>query len=249
MITKWLRKSGLIVNEAKTEICLFHKNDQPLITINFLNTQIKSKKEMNVLGVVFDCKLNWNAHIAKTISKAKKSLFALRLLKKYFSPDEMKILLDSKFYSILYYNAVIWLTPSISAAMKQSLMSISANALRSCTPINFDEISFERIHLLCKKSTPKQIMLYQAALKLYKILEDLDEKCTFEHVTVISNIVSTSRQTTFEILRDNSSKIGLNTTSNKLYHINKQISLLALSYSFVHFKKLMKIQFLKYGKT
>ena len=32
MITKWLRGSGLVVNESKTEICLFHRNDQPLIT-------------------------------------------------------------------------------------------------------------------------------------------------------------------------------------------------------------------------
>jgi hypothetical protein len=31
MITKWLKESGLVVNESKTEVCLFHKNDQPLI--------------------------------------------------------------------------------------------------------------------------------------------------------------------------------------------------------------------------
>ena len=28
MITKWLRDSGLVVNQSKTEICLFHKKDQ-----------------------------------------------------------------------------------------------------------------------------------------------------------------------------------------------------------------------------
>ena len=33
MITKWLRDSGLVVNESKTEICLFHRNDQPLIKV------------------------------------------------------------------------------------------------------------------------------------------------------------------------------------------------------------------------
>ena len=42
---------------------------------------------------------------------------------------------------------------------------------------------------------------------------------------------------------------NMNTTANKLYYINKQIGLQALSLGFVHFKKLMKIQFLKYGKT
>ena len=98
----------------------------------FAEKLIQSKREMNLLGVFFDCKLNWNAHVASAIRKAKKSLFALRLIKKYFSPKEIRTLLDSKFFSILYYNAVICLTPELSSAMKQELFSISANALRKC---------------------------------------------------------------------------------------------------------------------
>ena len=38
-------------------------------------------------------------------------------------------------------------------------------------------------------------------------------------------------------------------TVNKLYPISKLIGLDALSLKFVHFKKLMKTQFLKNGKT
>ena len=95
MITKWLRDSGLVVNESKTELCLFHKNDQPTIQITLQNVVIKSKKEINVLGVIFDTKLNWNTHIASTIVKAKKSLFAVRLLKKFFNLKEMRTLLES----------------------------------------------------------------------------------------------------------------------------------------------------------
>ena len=183
------------------------------------------------------------------ITKAKKSLFALRLLKKYFSPDEMKILLDSKFYSILYYNAVIWLTPSISAAMKQSLMSISANALRSGTPVNFDEISFERIHLLCKKSTPKQIMLYKVAISLHKTFNEIDPHLKTETIRLFEQIICSRRQINFKLFRDNVYKIGMNTAANKFYHINELIGLDKLNLTFVHYKKLMKIQFLKNGKT
>ena len=54
MITKWLRDSGLVVNQSKTEICVFHKNDPPKINITLENIKIESKKEMNVLGVTFD---------------------------------------------------------------------------------------------------------------------------------------------------------------------------------------------------
>ena len=41
----------------------------------------------------------------------------------------------------------------------------------------------------------------------------------------------------------------MNTQANKFYHINKLIGLDKLNMSFVHYKKLMKIQFLKNGKT
>ena len=159
-----------------------------------------------------------------------------------------KTLLDSNFYSVLYYNAVIWLTPLISFVMKQSLLSISANALRSCMLFKCNEISFERIHLICKKCTPKQITSYQIALKLHKLMSDLDD-ISFEQYTVLDGIVCSRRQLTFETYRNNRNKIGMKTTINKLYHISKLISLDTLNLKFVHFKKLMKIQFLKNGKT
>ena len=100
--------------------------------IKLQGTQVKSKKERNVLGVIFDSKLTWCAHVAATISKSKKALFALKLLKREFNATEMRTLLDSNFYLILYYNAVIWLTSDLNAQLKQDLLSASANALRLC---------------------------------------------------------------------------------------------------------------------
>ena len=206
-------------------------------------------ESMNVLGVMFDCKLNWDLHVALAISKARKSVYALRLLKKFFNPTEMRILLDSYVYSTLYYNAVIWLTPSLSAQSKQNLLSISANALRSCMMFNSNEISFEDVHKSCKKSTPKQIMNYQMSLKLHKILNEKSFECSLEYVRVVDQIVCPRRQILFRIFKTNNYRIGMNTTANKLFYLNDQITLDSISYDFVHFKKIMKVQFLKYGKT
>ena len=81
-ITKWLRGSGLAVNDSKTELCLFHRLDQPRITINLFNSEIRSKNAMNVLGVTFDSKLQWSAQVSNIILKANRSLFAIKLIKK-----------------------------------------------------------------------------------------------------------------------------------------------------------------------
>ena len=72
---------------------------------------------------------------------------------------------------------------------------------------------------------------------------------TSEHAIMLNQLVCSTRQLKFEILRNNAFKIGMNTVSNKCYHVNKLIGLDALNMKFVQFKKLMKIQFLKYGKT
>ena len=249
MITKWLRGSGLVVNESKTEVCLFHRNDKPTVTVTLNGTHIKSKKSMNVLGVLFDSKLNWNIHIAGAINKARKSLFAIKQLKKYFNENEMRTLLDSYFYSVLYYNASIWLTPDLNSVMKHDLMAISGNGLRACMSTGNLDLSFERLHVLNKKCTPSQIMLYQLSLSLHKRYNEDSWSLDFETVTVIDQMILTSRQVNFQILRNNRRKIGLNTTSNKLYHISNLISLERLNLKFIHFKKLSKIQFLNYGKT
>ena len=169
-------------------MCLFHTNDQPLIEITLLGVKIKSLKSINVLGVVFCCKLNWQIHIAKAISKAKKALYALRLLKKYFANSEMRILLDTHFYSILYYNASIWLTPSLSSDLKQSLLSVSANVLRSCLMHEGFDISFENLHRTHSKCTPNQIMYYQLALSLHKTLNTDVLDLTFETITVLDQM-------------------------------------------------------------
>ena len=71
-IINCFRQSGLKVNEWKTEMCLFHRNGNRMITICVNNTQIISTPQINFLGVTFDSKLNWNEQVAKTIKKPKK---------------------------------------------------------------------------------------------------------------------------------------------------------------------------------
>ena len=118
---------------------------------------------MNVLGVQFDSKLSWFGQINKTINKSKKSLHALNLIRKYFSKTEMKGLLTSNFYSILYCNSEIRHLPTLAPQLKQILLAASANALKLCTsklPLNN---SYTAIHNVAKRATPTQMSKYKHA--------------------------------------------------------------------------------------
>ena len=163
----------------------------------------------------------------------------------------MRLLLDANFYSILYYNAVIWLTPSRSAESKQNLLSISATALRSCLSNGGFDISFENLHKSHKKCTPTQIMYYQLALNLHKILNFNEWELSFKIITVLEQLICTRRQDLFQTFRKSNYKIGFNTntTANKLFYLTNSIGLEHLYLSFVRFKGVAKTLFLKYGKT
>ena len=110
MITKWLKDSGLIVNEEKTEICLFHKRDHQTVIVTINGKQVRTKKNINVLGVMFDSKLQWSDQVSQAINKSRRALHGIKLIKKYLTKEETKMLLTPNFYSVLYYNCEIWLS-------------------------------------------------------------------------------------------------------------------------------------------
>ena len=62
VMIKWLGSSGLIVNQDKTEVHLFHKANYALINITINNVTIRSKHSINILGVQFDSKLNFEGN-------------------------------------------------------------------------------------------------------------------------------------------------------------------------------------------
>ena len=94
--------------------------------------------------------------------------------------------------------------------------------------------------------------LYQSALQLHKTLNfnmpNFVEP-SFEAISVMHQMPLTSTQLLFFIFKHNTTKIGMNTTANKFYQLSSKITLDSLGCSFVHFKKLKKTRFLKYGKT
>ena len=221
MITKWLRDSGLKVNESKTELCLFHRLDQPAIKIKLFGSDIQSNKTMNVLGVLYDSKLQWSAQVSNVITKANKALHAIRIIRPYFNQIELRTLLTSNFYSLLYYNSEIWQIPSLNPISKQQLLSASAKALKLCSYNNDQMISFMDIHVQMKRATPCQMLKYKHALLLHKLYNFMEPIA--EWILMNFNQIITGRQENFIIQKHNNYKIGSNILCNRLSTLNNEI--------------------------
>ena len=68
---EWLKKSGLVLNSSKTESCYFAKRElehPPKIEID--GVTIETKMRMKVLGLTFDHKMSWEAHVEKLLKEA-----------------------------------------------------------------------------------------------------------------------------------------------------------------------------------
>jgi len=124
-LAMWFKNSGLVVNESKTEICIFHKTKK--ISANFVIGEaiVTSKNTLKVLGIIMDSNLNWEHQVSKISQECTKINAGFHILKKYFIKEELLILATSIYYSKLYYAASVWLMPSLSPSTKnQAVVNI-----------------------------------------------------------------------------------------------------------------------------
>ncbi len=88
-MTKWPRQSGLKVKKAKTEICLFYKNNVAPVEIKVCSSRViskmaASKTTLKVVGIMFDTKMPWSPQVSQANKKAKIALNAVKLIRKFF---------------------------------------------------------------------------------------------------------------------------------------------------------------------
>ena len=132
--------------------CVFYKHDCTPLIIDINGKYLISNKTINVLGVIFDTKLQWAPQIANCVSKSISALNAIKLTKNFFNKQELLQLVTSNFFSVLYYNSEIWHLPSLNNNLKTKLMSVFARALKVCMYYPDPFLSFERIHSINKRA-------------------------------------------------------------------------------------------------
>ena len=242
MIVKWLKDSGLVVNEEKTEICLFYKRDHPIVELSICGKRISSKKTINVLGVVFDSKMQWSNQVSKAINNSKRALHGIKIIKKYLSKSETKTLLTSNFYSVLYYNCEIWLSQALNVRNKQQLLSASANALKMLNNVSDPRISFAQLHKQEKRATPMSFEKYKLSIQLFKIYNGGTMIDDWLDMNVQQNF--NARNPKFHINDFSKLKVGKNILSNRLTCLNNEVDLDWLNLSLIAFKLKAKKHFL-----
>ena len=195
---------------------------------------MSSSDSINVLGVLFDSRMQWTKHVRSEIIKSGRALNAIKLIRKYFTTKELVQLITSNFYSVLFYNSEIWHLNSLKQRDKAFLMTSSSYALKIATHFKFPFLSYKNLHRITNRATPQMYCNYKLSLSLYKTFNNQFPNSEWIHLNV--NQMNMSRQTKFHVTRTNSRMIGMNALCNRFYYLNDKIPLEWLNKSFFAYK-------------
>ena len=161
-------------------------------------------------------------HVKKAISESNSNLYAIKLIRKYFSIDEIRNLTTALYYSKLYYGAEVWHIPGLQLKLEKNMKLASANACKLCIPReNVHLLTHTDIHAQAKRALPENMCMYKHALMLYKLLRN--DLCDNELMHLNFQIADNERSTKMSFFKRQKYDVGKNVLLNRLHILNDKI--------------------------
>jgi len=101
----FLKSMGMVCNKEKTEIITFQEN--PDFQIMTSDKVIKPVECIKAIGVILDKNLSWNQHIECVNQRITRVMNGLRTIRRNFNFNQMKTLITSQVFRVLYYGSVV----------------------------------------------------------------------------------------------------------------------------------------------
>jgi hypothetical protein len=236
-ISLWFKSSGLKVNEEKTEIAIFYKNNcNPSdLLVNGIN--VRTKNTIKVLGIMMDTTLTWHEHVSNAVQNTQSKIHAIRRIQRFFQNDEILQLLKTYCYPSLYYASSVWLSPSLNTKLKSKLFSASGKIL-SIIEIN----SYKNLHKKFTRATPEMWQNYELAISLYNL--NLTQLPLADWEILQKNTLRNRRSTKLHFTSTNKLRCGQNVLPNRFKAITNRIDASWLSLSKETYKQKCKNEFI-----
>jgi len=237
----------MVVNETKTEFCIFHRTKRITKSIEINNVQITSKNTMKALGITLDTNLNWETHVNQIARTCDCSNMGFRILKRYFNREELLKLATSLYYSKMYYAAEVWLLPSLNIKLQKTLLTCSSKILKTITGIRCDEndkISYLELHKQTNRATPSMMTSYIQATCLHRIMSTHTPEVVY--LDLLANHIETRRHYKPGFAKTNWHRVGENILHNRVQKMTDKITLGMTLLSYDQLKMHAKREFLSF---
>ena len=236
-ISLWFKDSGLKVNEEKTEITIFYKNNSHQENVILNGKIIRTKDTIKVLGVTMDSTLSWHEHVSTVINRVQSRIHAVRVIQRYFEKDELLILIKTYCYPSLYYASNVWMTPSLNANLRSKLFSASGKIL---SIITID--TYKNLHKKFTRATPEMWQNYELAVSLFDLVKTKLPQPDWQILQ--QNTVQNKRSNKAHFTSTNRLRCGLNILPNRLKTISNRIETSWLMLTKESYKQRCKKEFI-----
>ena len=135
LLADWCERCGFKINTDKTVVVLFtHRTDKIEKDLKINDKPLTVEKTVKFLGLIFDSKLTWNAHINYIEEKCKKKL-------EYTAYDQRSVMGAGKATLLTVYRALI-----------RSVLdygSIAYNSTSLTNKLKLDRIQSKALRIIC----------------------------------------------------------------------------------------------------
>ena len=174
VIINWFNQNNMIINPEKSNAIIINKNGRYNETHNIRidGQYIESEKDVNLLGLNIDYKLNFKRHISNLCKRAAARLNAINRLaySGILNTNSKKVLIESFVQSQFNYCPLIWHFCSNESTKKME--KIQERALRLL--LNDKSSSYEELLVNGKKTTLHSMRIRNIKIEIFKTLNNLN---------------------------------------------------------------------------
>ncbi len=107
-LTRWMDVNGFAVNPRKTQLLVLSNRTPPNIVVSVKNEAIHPTTSIKNLGVVLDRRLNFDAHVQKTVNTCRQILSQIAWAAADLPRPVVRLAVESLVLSRLFYASCVW---------------------------------------------------------------------------------------------------------------------------------------------
>ena len=164
----WLTNNDMIVNPSKFQSIILSKSKESIKTaLKIKEKTIQTQKEVKLLGINIDEKLNFDKHIGIICSRAGGQLNSLYRLRKFMSHSTIKASINSFVMSNFNYCPLVWHFTTAKSKMKVEKIQERALKLQNG---NKSESTYEELLQTSGNCTMELNRIKSLCTEIYKTL-------------------------------------------------------------------------------
>ena len=167
VLMQWFTDNNFVMNPDKCKLLVTNNADNASMEIS--GYKIEARKQVKLLGVIIDDKLEFSAHVSSIYKKASLKLHALARISNLMSKEKLRVLMKAFIESQFGYCPLIWMYHG--RVLNNKINKLHERALRIVYKEN--DITFDELLVMDESFKVHQRNIQKLGLEMFKVKNKL----------------------------------------------------------------------------